>query len=371
MQRNACLAALCLVLPVAGLALSKETAPAELAPQYRRWLEIVAPLITEEERDYFLAMEGDFRREAFIDRFWQVRDPDPKTARNELKERWMRRVDQALASFGTLEDGRSLMLLLNGPPGRFALPNGRVMSRCYHRSQEIEVWFYGGSEQTTRRFLVILFRPQFPTGAPYRVWLADEPLNAATRSRLPTTRAADFCPSDIYSAAVRTIASDLQYGRFLRDITTAPEPSSREWVATFASLTTDIPNGVETFDVGLSVDYPGRNQNRTAVQGVVAVPPEAVQVLEVGGQEQHLLLLTGEVIRQGKLFENFRYRFEIPVSGQVAGEIPLVFQRFLRPGSVELLLKVEDLYGQRFAHVRRSLEVPFAVDGSSLRPTSE
>ena len=341
----------------------------ELEPRHRQWLEFVAPLITEEERDYFLSMREGFRRDAFIDQFWKVRDPDPRTSRNELKDRWMSRVKQALAAFGGLEDGRSLMLLLNGPPGRFVLPNGRELSRCYHRQKEIEIWFYGGSERTSRSFLVIFFRPTH--NAFYRAWLADEALNAAGRSRLPTTRAADFCDSDLLGRAVRDIANDLSFRGFLRDLLSPPEPSSREWVATFASLTTELPQDVETFGVEFSVDFPGRNQNRTAVQGILSVPPEAAGALKVDGQKQHLFLLTGEVVRDGKLFENFRYRFEIPVSGQIAGEIPLVFQRFLRPGQVELLLKVEDLYGQRYAHLRRRLDIPYVFGLSSLRPVPE
>ncbi len=344
---------------------------AALPPHYREWLKFVAPLITDEERDYFLAMTEDFRREAFIDGFWRARDPSPKSARNELRDRWLSRVKQALAAYGNLEDGRSLLLLLNGPPGRFVLSNGREIGRCYHRQKEIEVWFYGSSDRANRSFLVILFSPQFPENAPYRAWLADEALNARSRSRLPTTRAADFCDSDLFGQAVRSVTRDLSYRGFLRSILRPPEPNSREWVSSFAALTTELPPRAETIKMDLDIDFPGRNQNRTAVQGLLTLATESVGAVEVDGLRQHHLLLVGEVVRDGKLFENFRYRFEIPVSDQAVGQIPLVFHRFLRPGHVELRLKVEDLYAQRFAYVRRLVEIPTAADLESLRPVPD
>ena len=72
---------------------------------------------------------------------------------------------------------------------------------------------------------------------------------------------------------------------------------------------------------------------------------------------QPLLEHIGEVIRNDRLFESFRYQFEVPADGD--GEmLPLVFQRYLRPGEVELRLKIEDLYGRRYAHVDQAFEVP-------------
>ena len=61
---------------------------AQLAPKYQQWLQSVELLITDEERKSFLALDEDYQRDAFIDKFWRSRDPYPDTARNELKDKW-------------------------------------------------------------------------------------------------------------------------------------------------------------------------------------------------------------------------------------------------------------------------------------------
>src|SRR5688572_4528106 len=91
-------------------------AVARLPEKYRAWIEEVDVLIGEEERATFLALEKDYQRDAFIKRFWEVRDPLPRTARNELKDRWENNVRQAREMFQDLSDARSRVLLLNGPP---------------------------------------------------------------------------------------------------------------------------------------------------------------------------------------------------------------------------------------------------------------
>ncbi|MDI9632191.1 MAG: hypothetical protein QM311_12110, partial [Acidobacteriota bacterium] len=53
----------------------------DLPPRYREWLEEVEVLITPQERETFLSLEQEHQLEAFIDRFWEVRDPYPDTAR--------------------------------------------------------------------------------------------------------------------------------------------------------------------------------------------------------------------------------------------------------------------------------------------------
>ena len=85
-------------------------------------------------------------------------------------------------------------------------------------------------------------------------------------------------------------------------------------------------------------------------------------------------LLTGEVIRNERLFENFRYRFDVPETADEVA-IPLVFRRYLRPGDIEVRIKIEDLHGrgelpllQPPRQCRQAIE-PATVDGADpLRP---
>ena len=82
------------------------------------FLDDVDLLIGDEERQAYLALLRPYQKQAFIRRFWEVRDPYPQTARNELEERWTERLALARERYGGLADARSRMLLWNGEPGR-------------------------------------------------------------------------------------------------------------------------------------------------------------------------------------------------------------------------------------------------------------
>ena len=79
---------LCLFLALLGLLALRAPLPAvepsALSQEYLAWLEEVDAIVTPEERAAFLKLEKDYQREAFIERFWQARDPYPDTARNEI-----------------------------------------------------------------------------------------------------------------------------------------------------------------------------------------------------------------------------------------------------------------------------------------------
>ncbi len=55
---------------------------AALSEEYRAWFEEVSILLSDEEKAGFLTLEKDYQRDAFIKRFWAVRDPYPETAKN-------------------------------------------------------------------------------------------------------------------------------------------------------------------------------------------------------------------------------------------------------------------------------------------------
>lgn len=345
-----------------------------LTAEQNEWLDRVDLLIFPYEREYFLSLEESFRRDAFIDAFWQVRDPDTETVRNEFRRSWNDWIDIALERYGSVTDARSVMLLFNGEPGRFLLPNGRVVERCYHKRERLEVWFYGGSLKTEKPFVAILYQPEFPPDSEYRLWLNREVMTPAKRWQLPVTDPTLFCDDDTYGWALESIAKmGWQYYRsFMEEITAVPEPNSREWVESFDARTTLLPTDAEVFEGRFESDFPGRNQNRAALRGVVKLPAEMLARQEVKGQQLHEILLTGEVVREDRLFETFWYRFEIPVSAQ-GDWVPVVFQRYLRPGSIRLLLKIEDLLSRRFVRFDQTLEIPDPDELESIRsmPDSE
>jgi Ca-activated chloride channel homolog len=141
-------------------------------------------------------------------------------------------------------------------------------------------------------------------------------------------------------------------------------------VATFDAFSTELPAGAETFDVGAQWQFPARNQNRTVVRGILSVAPAEIEAREYEGRALRQVLLTGEVLRDGSLFETFRYRFEVP-PGEDGAPIPLVISRALRPGTVTFQVKIEDVFGGRFARVVEEVEVPSPADLEARHPSLE
>src|SRR5687767_12186423 len=72
---------------------------AALSEPYRRFLQLVEPIITPEEVNVFLLLESDAQRDRFVDDFWVRRDPDPKTVFNEYREDYLRRAEEVQKLF--------------------------------------------------------------------------------------------------------------------------------------------------------------------------------------------------------------------------------------------------------------------------------
>ncbi|MEP7353498.1 MAG: GWxTD domain-containing protein [Acidobacteriota bacterium] len=64
----------------------------ELASPYKKWLDEVGWIISDEERTAFSRLETDEQKQSFIESFWLRRDPTPDTDENEFREEHYRRV---------------------------------------------------------------------------------------------------------------------------------------------------------------------------------------------------------------------------------------------------------------------------------------
>jgi Ca-activated chloride channel family protein len=344
----------------------EEAKIAALPAKYQQFLAEVEILISPSERTAYLALEEDYQRDAFIENFWRSRDPYPDTSRNELRDQWEARLEQAAAEFGSLQDERSRMLLFNGPP------TARIVVSCL-RTWPAEVWFYDKSNRT-REELFIIFTQRFGVGD-YVIWypssgaadlLRDAPVGA------PSGRGGDMnllaqvrndCSGptgEALFAALSSIyrAGFMGYPLLLMRAQAPLEKPSAEWLATFASYSTEVPLGAATFPAELGFAFPGRRQTRTMAQATVKVAVADLGSAELGGARSYNVLVTGEVLSGDELFDRFRYKFDFPASEVPGTHLPLVFQRPLRPGTYRLLLKIEDLNGKRFFRSDGQLVVP-------------
>jgi VWFA-related protein len=347
---------LALALAAAPAHAAKTKIPDDLAPQYKQWLKAVELLISDEERNAFLALEADYQRDAFIERFWRVRDPDPSTARNELRERWEEMSKRVEAEFEGRLDDRGRMLLLNGPP------TATIVSKCANL-HPLEVWYYERSSSIGHEFVLVFYR-RYGAG-PFRLFQPTDGIAVLTNTLAGgATNLRDIalaCPDgDQIAGAILWVIRQgpMGFNSIIGRMEAARDAPSPEWVATFDAYSTLVPDGAGTFDASLDVRYPGRRQSRTVTQGLVSVSTDQVGVADLAGNRSYNFLLNGEVLRQGELFESFRYKFDFPASQITQGTIPLAFERALRADEYTLVVKVEDLNSGKFYRAEQTITVP-------------
>lgn len=343
--------------------------PADLEPKYRAWLDEVAPLISERERQVFLSLTRDYQRDDFIQKFWDVRDPFPQTPRNELRDVWEERLKAAQERFGNVVEDRARVLLIHGEPGHV------FHSRCSETVLPLEIWAYDHTPRIRRSFTLVFVEATGAARGRYRLWSPSEGpaslLTLQARARSPEKMDLSVlagCPEGDEIAGYLSSAIDEAqveaHGQLL------PRPGD-EWLSSFSAASTDLPPGAQELPAELDLSFPGRAGSRTVVQGVLRVARDAAVPQRLQDHAFYSFLVDGEVLRKDELFEHFRYRYSLP-EGQVpaataagaAGatatppEIPLVFQRYLRPGAYTLVLKLEDAGGKRYFRAERELEVP-------------
>jgi VWFA-related protein len=363
--------ALILLLPLLAYASpptrEQKAAIARLPETYQKFLAEVEVLLTDEERTAFLALAKDYQRDAFIQRFWAVRDDVKRTARNEFRERWEANLQQARFLYGDLHDGRSRALLLNGPPAE------RVESGCSLILVPLEVWLYEPTKKLREPYALVLYR-KWGAG-PFQLWdpndgfdllfaqsITGRPSGSGHSLEEIASPGSNGCGDDEHArkilagiAWVLANARDWIYIQPLID--EPPKPPGGEWVSALSSYSTDVPAGTPPLAAKLDLAFPGRWQNRTVMQGVVTVPAGAAGQAQLGEARSYDLRLNGELLSNGELFDSFRYKFDLP-SGDSPQALPLAFERPLRPGDYTLILKLEDLNSGKVYREERPLAVP-------------
>ncbi|MEO8196535.1 MAG: VWA domain-containing protein [Thermoanaerobaculia bacterium] len=331
------------------------------------FLAEVEPLISEAERAAYLALTRPYQRQAFERRFWELRDPYPETARNELEERYRERLRLARELYPSPADDRFRLALLVGEPLR------RIPLRCAEILRPGEIWYVGPSDRIPQGFAIVFVSRGVNADAPHRLWSPQSGYGELLTWSAPATgdlaaEVADRVPRDCPRGdeIVGALAAASDWNDLVRRYDVIPHPNP-EWVRTFLSYSTDLPADALPLPAEVEIRFPGRNQSRTIVDASVVVdaavlrgdpatpaaPPETLATPALA------LLLDGEVLLGEKLFDHFRYRFEI--SGErlrTAGSLPFAARRFLRPGIYTLVLRLQEPASGRVFRRELPLEVP-------------
>jgi Ca-activated chloride channel family protein len=332
--------------------------PADLSPRHRDFLELTAPLMSAKERSAFLALKQDYQRDAFVRKFWQVRDPFPQTVVNEFEERWEARARAAREKFGNITEDRARMILWNGEPAHV------LKSHCPEMFLPLEVWSFEKNEFIRTAYSLVFVAA---AGNSWRLWYPSQGVNSLlsfeVRSRYPDGPRPELIEESCSQGAdiLGALGNTVDWTRVEKAVQLAPRPGE-EWLSTFSAYSTDLPENAAAFKAALAITYPGRYGSRTVVQGLLSVPQDEIKLAKTGDFESYDFVIDGEVIFKEELFEHFRYRFTLPAKEAAAqlreGRLPLVFQRYLRPGVYDLIVKVEDVGGKRYFRDERRIEVP-------------
>ena len=238
--------------------------------------------------------------------------PFPTPSRNELRESWRARVDQARPDFGSLKEDRARFFLLNGAPAV------RMVDQCGGSLWPLEIWLYPATRAGARsvdhaRLLPPLQAGPVPALVSRRRPRRPDAVRADRSDRLGDSRGAlEGCLQRDDSRrgdgdVLRR--SRFDFSRLIEEILAPIAPISREWVATFNSYSTDLPADAAHLTAELSINYSGRRQSRSVLQGTLAVPTAGLEPASNAGARSFDFQLNGEILIGRKLFDAFRYKF--------------------------------------------------------------
>ena len=107
----------------------------ELKGPYKTWLNEEVPyIISDDERKAFMSLANDEEREAFIENFWQRRNPNPDSPENEFREEHYRRIQYANDHYaagkpGWKTDRGRIYIMWGAPDSIDSHPSGGMYER--------------------------------------------------------------------------------------------------------------------------------------------------------------------------------------------------------------------------------------------------
>lgn len=334
---------------------------AALSEAHRQWLMEVEPIISADEENAFLLLESEAQRERFIESFWERRDTNPRTARNEYREQYEEILIEVRQLYKNTVSDRSRIRLIQGRPDE------EWKIDCDRYLQPIEIWYYASIPERGRDVYLLFYRPRI--GSQFRLW-TPRGRNFEDFTELLSIEGERRGAASILAARVNPIALECREGEKVMAAVHWGQSRRAELPRLFS------PPLVETEDVGrilrgsvvanpdapelpaeLQTRYPGKRGGRTAIEMTVTVPAASLSSRTIEDADVFNLDVTGEILREGKIFDTFQYRFDYP--REVVGEnVPVMIERFLRPASYKARLRIIDINSGGEAIVEQDLEVP-------------
>ena len=367
------------MLPAQTLSRSQRKERIKNLPEiYRQFLLDVEPIIAQTEQDAFLTLVSDAQRDLFIDEFWKRHAPEGISG-DAFRTRYYERMEEAAARYRKFTD-QYVTYMVNGEPEEVYEPN------CVRYVQPIQVWHYvkmaigHGAD-------VIFYVPQH--GFTYKLW---QPVELNLEAKLATlltdpegvekgAHAVFFWHYEGPRLMPPLITFDCSQSERLRSLLEhegmlpqsaptifQPPPINEESVKLLLKSVVVADPKAPKFDAEMSVRFTRSDGQRTDAEITIPVPRAKLAVTDVAGTKSYRVDVTGEVLKDEKLFEKYRYRFDFPADTKLE-MLPVVVDRLLPHGAYKLRMKVADAQSHAEAIVEKEIEVPEANVGRVLNPS--
>jgi len=338
----------------------------ELAQKYRDFLDQVELIVTEDEKQVFLQIKEGYQKDKFIDDFWKRRSIDSMGIRTDYRAVYSRRVQQAVEQFRDLHNDRAKIFVMQGPP------DAVVPIDCQDVYVPMQIWFYERVEALKSKLYLIFYEPYGMP--PYKLWLPIDGLGpllvgvGSSGGMAMGARPPDYTRCYEW----RTVQQAIQYssailgsGAFSMESASKlmqPPSVETEGVDQILNMTTDAREGATSLAVAKLVRFPEQRANKIGMDLSLLVPKTELHARALGEEQFYNVDVIGEIVKEDRLIDNFKYRFDVPID-EIGGEkIPLTVRRYLYPGEYKLILKVSDGNQNAEGHLTEALKVPDQPD---------
>ena len=341
----------------------------KLDERLRDFVADVEPIMMPPELDSFLLMENDAQREAFIVDFWRRRDEVHGTT--SFRDAYYARLAIAKERFRKVSSDRSKIFLLQGPPAEVTRVN------CDRLLQPIEVWRYDAIKGLGQDVRMLFYQPRGHSD--FKIWnpiggsmalaelssggnVAMTPSDEQAAKRAFESNSPYSYVSQIQlgckdgDAVVKAITQMIQYRVDLLRVFEPPPVNTEDMNKVLRTMVISNPQA-KKLTAEFSVRYPEKRGSRTDTQMTLLIPRDELVPSVVGEGEVYTVDVVGEVLRDDRLWERYRYRFDFP--GDTKGEkLPIVIDRLLRPNEYVSRIKIVDANTGAEALVENDLIVP-------------
>ncbi len=343
----------------------RKQATAKLAERYRQFLLDVEPILSTTERDAFLRLETDAQRDLFIEDFWRRRDIMRGTTGHAARDDYYERLEYVHAKFEQVMSERGRVYLIHGEPGAL------IDIKCPQYFVPIQVWYYpyiNGIGQDVR----LLFYERRGEKV-FHLWnartdtlkeLMSDDIQAT--GQLPQNVIVDCRDGEVLAGALGYMTANSD--RLFLKIWEPPPVNEEDVNRTLRASVLADPKAPK-LNAEISVAYPSSDGQKTDAQLTILVPRDQLKTTSVNDVAVYTLDVVGEVLRDNKMWEKYRYRFDFPGDIQDA-KLPIVIDRPLRPNTYASRVKVTDTATNAQIILENELKVP-EMEATAPKPTEE